>query len=200
MQSVGADSIGGPLRLLERIGNDGGPGEESPRRRRARLRRTQHASRALRPTASAPEYRQPGAVSRVFREPLRRAVRLHISTGRRGPAQSPASTSAGTIPRRSHSELLDEALRSTQHLAAQVEGSNARSKLPLIDTALALGRLTGLTGKDEIVWLRACLEACSLRRGKDRGPSPDLSTAQINARRSPGSGTDRRSYRGSSGS
>ena len=56
-------------------------------------------------------------------------------------------------------ELLDEALRSTQHLAAQVEGSDARSKLPVIDAALALGRLTGLTAKDEIVWLRACLEA-----------------------------------------
>jgi hypothetical protein len=60
-------------------------------------------------------------------------------------------------------ELLDEALRSTQYLAAQLEGSDARSELPVIDAALALGRLTGLTGKDEIVWLRACLEACSLR-------------------------------------
>jgi hypothetical protein len=58
-------------------------------------------------------------------------------------------------------ELLDEALQSTQYLAAQVEGSDARSKLPVIDAALALGRLTGLTGKDEIVWLRACLEACT---------------------------------------
>ena len=55
---------------------------------------------------------------------------------------------------------LDEALRSTQNLAAQVEGSATRSKLPVIDAALALGRLTGLTGKDEVVWLRACLEAC----------------------------------------
>jgi hypothetical protein len=35
------------------------------------------------------------------------------------------------------------------------------SKLPVIDAALALGRLTGLTGQDEIVWLRACLGACS---------------------------------------
>ena len=57
--------------------------------------------------------------------------------------------------------LLDEALRSTQDLAAQVEGSDARSKLPVIDAALALGRLTGLTGKDEVIWLRACLEACT---------------------------------------
>jgi hypothetical protein len=56
--------------------------------------------------------------------------------------------------------LLDEALRSTQDLAAQVEASDARSRLPVIDAALALGRLTGLTGKDEIIWLRACLEAC----------------------------------------
>jgi hypothetical protein len=57
--------------------------------------------------------------------------------------------------------LLDEALRSTRDLAAQVQGDDARSQLPVIDHALALGRLTGLTGKDEIVWLRACLEACT---------------------------------------
>jgi hypothetical protein len=57
--------------------------------------------------------------------------------------------------------LLDEVLRSTQDLAAQVEGSDARSKLPVIDAALALSRLTGLTGPDEVTWLRACLEACA---------------------------------------
>ena len=57
--------------------------------------------------------------------------------------------------------LLDEALRSTQDLAAQVKGSDARSKLPVIDAALALGRLTGLTGQDEVIWLRACLGACT---------------------------------------
>jgi hypothetical protein len=38
--------------------------------------------------------------------------------------------------------LLDEALRSTRDLAAQVQG-DASSQLPVIDTALALG--TGLT-------------------------------------------------------
>ena len=57
--------------------------------------------------------------------------------------------------------LLDEALRSTQDLAALVKGSDAKSKLPVIDAALALGRLTGLTGKDEVIWLRACLGACT---------------------------------------
>ena len=57
--------------------------------------------------------------------------------------------------------LLDEALRSTRDLAAQVQGDDARSQLPVIDAALALGRLTGLTGKDEVAWLRACLEAGS---------------------------------------
>ena len=31
----------------------------------------------------------------------------------------------------------------------------------MIDDALALGRVTGLTGKDEVIWLRACLEACT---------------------------------------
>ena len=53
--------------------------------------------------------------------------------------------------------LLDEALRSTQDLAVQVRGSDARSQRPVIDPALTLGRFTGLTGKDEVIWLRACL-------------------------------------------
>jgi hypothetical protein len=58
--------------------------------------------------------------------------------------------------------LLDEALRSTQKLAAQVEalGRTEAAGPPTIDAALALGRLTGLTGTDEITWLRACLNAC----------------------------------------
>jgi hypothetical protein len=56
--------------------------------------------------------------------------------------------------------LLGEALRSTRDLAAQVQGDDARSQLPVIDAAPALGRLTGLTGKDEVVWLRACPTAC----------------------------------------
>jgi hypothetical protein len=69
--------------------------------------------------------------------------------------------------------LLDEALRSARDLAAQVQGDDARSQLPVIDHALALGRLSGLTGKDEIVWLRACLEACAdlAARQEGRGPS-----------------------------
>ena len=74
--------------------------------------------------------------------------------------------------------LLDEALRSTQDLAAQVEGSDARSKLPVIDAALALGRLTGLTGKDEVIWLRACLEACTGLAERPGDHRPDLSAAQ----------------------
>src|SRR5262245_362302 len=57
--------------------------------------------------------------------------------------------------------LVDEALRSTQDLAAQVKGGDARSQLPVIHAALALGRLTGLTGKDEVIWLQACLTACT---------------------------------------
>jgi hypothetical protein len=68
-------------------------------------------------------------------------------------------------------ELLDEALRSTQRLAAQIEalGRTEASALPIIDVALALGRLTGLTGKEEIIWLRACLAACTLRTGLLQG-------------------------------
>jgi hypothetical protein len=60
-------------------------------------------------------------------------------------------------------ELLDEALLNTQHLAAQIvwDEHNEASKPPVIDAGLALGRLTGLTGKDEIIWLRACLKACT---------------------------------------
>ena len=63
--------------------------------------------------------------------------------------------------------LLDEALRSARDIASQLvwEGRDVASKPPVIDAALALGRLTGLTGKDEIIWLRACLEACSLLAG-----------------------------------
>jgi hypothetical protein len=57
--------------------------------------------------------------------------------------------------------LLDEAIRETQKLAARITGPGRAeaSRLPVIDAALALGRLTGLTGKDEVIWLRACLEA-----------------------------------------
>jgi len=63
--------------------------------------------------------------------------------------------------------LLDEALRSTQNIAAQIvwEGRDEASKPPVIDIGLALGRLTGLTGKDEVIWLRACLQACTLLAG-----------------------------------
>jgi hypothetical protein len=62
--------------------------------------------------------------------------------------------------------LLEEVLRSTRELAAQVvgDGGDETTDLPLIDAALALGRLAGLTGKDEVIWLRACLEACTLER------------------------------------
>jgi len=64
--------------------------------------------------------------------------------------------------------LLDEALRSTRNIAAQVarEGHDETSNLPAIDAALALGRLTVLTCKDEVIWLRACLEACTLFAGR----------------------------------
>jgi hypothetical protein len=58
---------------------------------------------------------------------------------------------------------LEEVLRDTQRVAAQVvgQGRTEASDLPMIDAALALGRLTGLTGKDEVIWLRACLAACT---------------------------------------
>ena len=66
-------------------------------------------------------------------------------------------------PRSFTLDLLDVALRETQRLAAQVArlGRTEASGLPVIDAALALGRFTGLTRKDEIIWLRACLEACA---------------------------------------
>jgi hypothetical protein len=69
--------------------------------------------------------------------------------------------------------LLDEALRSTRDLAARVTGSDERSQLPVIDAALALGRLTGLTGKDEVIWLRACLTACTPPTGRLEGGHVD---------------------------
>jgi hypothetical protein len=64
--------------------------------------------------------------------------------------------------------LLDEALRNTRDLAAQVQG-DAASGLPVSDAVLALGRVTGLTGKDEVSWLRACLMACTLLEGRPGG-------------------------------
>src|SRR5262245_2254887 len=66
-------------------------------------------------------------------------------------------------PRSFTLDLLDAALRETQRLAAQVAGlgRTEASGPPVIDAALALGRFTGLTGKDEVVWLRACLAACT---------------------------------------
>ena len=69
--------------------------------------------------------------------------------------------------------LLDEALGSTRDLAAQVKGSDARSKLPVIDAAQALGRLTGLTGKDEVIWQRACLTACAPPLARPEGRHDD---------------------------
>ncbi len=59
--------------------------------------------------------------------------------------------------------LLDEALYDTQGAAARVvgEGPLETSGLPVIDAALVLSRLAGLTGKDEVIWLRACLKACT---------------------------------------
>ncbi|HEV3121298.1 MAG TPA: hypothetical protein VGY53_05325 [Isosphaeraceae bacterium] len=69
-------------------------------------------------------------------------------------------------------ELVEEALRSTQSLAAQFEARapDQVSRLPFIDAAFALGRLTGLTGKEEVIWLRACLSACTLLRWSGVGP------------------------------
>jgi hypothetical protein len=60
--------------------------------------------------------------------------------------------------------LLDEALRETHKLAARVVGPGRTEVpgVPVIDAALAVGRLTGLTGKEEVIWLRACLEACAI--------------------------------------
>jgi hypothetical protein len=50
-------------------------------------------------------------------------------------------------------DLLHEALRDTQRVAAPVAGlgRTEASGLPVIDAALALGRFTGLTGKDEVI-------------------------------------------------
>jgi hypothetical protein len=45
--------------------------------------------------------------------------------------------------------------------------------LPVIDAALALGRLTGVTGKDEVIWLRACLAACTPPVGRPEGRHDD---------------------------
>jgi hypothetical protein len=71
--------------------------------------------------------------------------------------------------------LLDESLRATRRLVAQITepGLLEASGLPVIDAALALGRLTGLTGKDEVIWLRACLAACTQVAGLLEGRRHD---------------------------
>jgi hypothetical protein len=68
--------------------------------------------------------------------------------------------------------LLGEALRQTQKLAAQVvrSGRTEAPVLPVIDAAPALGRLTGLTENDEVIWLRACLEACFSKAARPGDP------------------------------
>ena len=56
----------------------------------------------------------------------------------------------------------------------------ATASFATLSAFLALGRLTGLTGKDEVVWLRACLKACTLleerpsdhRSGQGGPPTP----------------------------
>ena len=78
-------------------------------------------------------------------------------------------------PRSFTLDLLDGALGETQRLTAQVArfGRHEASGLPVIDAAPALGRLTGLTGKDEVVWLRACLAACTPVAGRLEGRRRD---------------------------
>jgi hypothetical protein len=70
--------------------------------------------------------------------------------------------------------LLEEALRETRRVAAQVvrRGQTETPGPPVIDAALALGRVTGLTGQDEVIWLRACLEACTGFAGRTRDDRP----------------------------
>ncbi len=53
---------------------------------------------------------------------------------------------------------LDQAIRDSRTVGT---GHLETSDSPTIDAALMLGRLTGLTGKDEVLWLRACLEVCT---------------------------------------
>jgi len=70
--------------------------------------------------------------------------------------------------------LLDEALRSTRNVAAQIVRAERDEtlNLPVIDAALAPGRLTGLTGKDKMVRLRTCLDACTAFTQPTGDPRP----------------------------
>ena len=93
------------------------------------------------------------------------------------------ATGAGTIwggdlgwdePKSFTLGLLDAAFRQTQRLAAQLGPERTKAAgLPVIDAALALGRLSGLTGKDEVIWLRACLSACTPVAGLLEGRRSD---------------------------
>ena len=59
---------------------------------------------------------------------------------------------------------LEDVALDTLRVAAQVVGQGGiqTEGVPVIDAAPSLGRITGLTGKGEIVWLRACLAACTV--------------------------------------
>jgi hypothetical protein len=72
-------------------------------------------------------------------------------------------------------DLLNEVLRDIQRVTAPVAGLGRTqvSGLPVIDAALAPGRPTGLTGKDEVIWLRACLAACTPIAGPPEGRRSD---------------------------
>jgi hypothetical protein len=78
-------------------------------------------------------------------------------------------------PKSSTLGLLDEALREARKLAARItEPGRAESEgLPVIDTALALARPTGLTGKVEVSWLRSRLTDCAPIVGPPEGGRSD---------------------------
>ena len=50
----------------------------------------------------------------------------------------------------------DAGLVFAAHSRLRGRGRTETSGLPVIDAAPRLGRVTGLTGKDEVIWLRAC--------------------------------------------
>ena len=99
----------------------------------------------------------PGLVLRLFREPLRRAVRLHLRPGD-GDRHGPGGDLGWGDPKSFTLGLLEEVVRDTQRVAARIAGPGRTetSGLLVIDAAWRGVASPVCTGKDEVIWLRAC--------------------------------------------
>jgi hypothetical protein len=164
-----SEAIGEPLRIPERA-DDGGPdGKDPDDAGLVFAAHNNHDPRCGRPPRVLNTDR-PGLYYGYFEN---RYGEQYVFTFDR--ATGTGTVAGGDLgwdePRSFTVGLLDEALRNTRRLAAEVAGLGRTEApdLPTIDAALALGCLAGLTGEDEVIWLRACLSACAPIAGPSEG-------------------------------